>query len=266
MSTQPLEPPTSANGAPGPEALDAMFVAPHPDDLEIMAGGTIARLVGLGYRVMMVDLTDGEPTPRGTPEIRRAETEAARLALGGPPRVNLGLPNRVLMDCPEHRFVLATCFRRYRPKVVFGLHGRTVAASPDHYQSQLLTEAARFCSQLTKWDSRFEGTEPYQVPHLVYMPVGLDAEMPHFHSTFIVDITGTMEQKLASVKCYQSQFDAARYARMEHFIRSRAGTVGAACGLMYAEAFALPRALPVSDPISLLTGGLPPSMAPAGPG
>ena len=55
------------------EPLDIVFTAPHPDDLEITMGGTIAKLVKLGYRVGMVHMTNGEPTPRGTPKTREKE-------------------------------------------------------------------------------------------------------------------------------------------------------------------------------------------------
>jgi LmbE family N-acetylglucosaminyl deacetylase len=151
--------------------VDVVAVAAHPDDLEITCGGTLALLVRQGYRVAMIDLTDGEPTPRGTPEIRAREAEAARQVLGVPLRIGVGLPNRLLMDSPENRFALATWFRRLRPQIVIAMAGRTPAASPDHYQAQLLIEAARFYSQLTKWDDRFAGTAPYRVPHLVYAPV-----------------------------------------------------------------------------------------------
>src|SRR3954462_2637953 len=89
-----------------PDRLDVLAVAPHPDDLEILCGGTIARLVKQGYKVGMADLTSGEPTPRGSLETRKKEAEAARVALGGPLRVNVELPNRVLMDAPENRFKL----------------------------------------------------------------------------------------------------------------------------------------------------------------
>src|SRR5260221_7082733 len=118
-----------------PQPLDVLAVGTHPDDLEITCGGTIAKLVKQGYRVGMIDLTSGEPTPRGSPEIRVAEAEAARSVLGVPLRLNLDLPNRVLMDSPENRFVLATAFRRLRPRVVICPAGRTPAASPDHFQS-----------------------------------------------------------------------------------------------------------------------------------
>src|SRR5262245_34749360 len=101
-----------------PTELDVLALAPHPDDLEILCGGTLAKLAAQGYRVGMIDLTTGEPTPRGSPEIRAREAEAARQALGVPLRVNLKLPNRELMDCPPNRYVIATELRRYRPQVV----------------------------------------------------------------------------------------------------------------------------------------------------
>ena len=119
------------------ERLDVVAVAPHPDDLEILCGGTLAKLVRQGYRVGMFDLTTGEPTPRGSEEIRAREAEEARQVLGVPLRINLKLPNRELMDCPANRYVLATAFRRYRPGVVIGVLGRTPAASPDHHQGSL---------------------------------------------------------------------------------------------------------------------------------
>src|SRR3954452_24892506 len=152
--------PTEASTQP----LDVLAVGAHPDDLEITCGGTLAKLVRQGYRVGMIDLTSGEPTPRGTPEIRTREAKAAQEVLGVPVRINLGLPNRVLMDAPEHRFVLATAFRKLRPSIVIAMAGRTPAASPDHHQGHLLVEAARFYSQLPKWDERFDNTPPYRVP------------------------------------------------------------------------------------------------------
>src|SRR3989442_14523941 len=126
------------------EAFDVLAVAPHTDDLEIICGGTLAKLVKQGYRVGIIDLTSGEPTPHGTEETRRAEAEAARQVLDVPLRLNLGLTNRVLMETPENRFALATCFRRLRPGVVIATAGRPPAAAPDPHQAHLLIEAARF--------------------------------------------------------------------------------------------------------------------------
>ncbi len=237
-----------------PERLDVIAVAPHPDDLEILCGGTLAKLVKQGYKVGIFDLTSGEPTPRGSLDTRKKEAEEARRILNVPLRVNVELPNRVLMDGPEARFALATQFRKYRPGIVIIAAGRTPAASPDHHQGQLIGEAARFYSQLTKWDERFDGTGPYRVPHLVYAPFPFEAEQRHWHSQFVVDISDTIDAKVAAVRAYESQFDAARFARVEHMIRSANGFHGARCGYMYGELFALPTPVGAPDLVSLVNG------------
>ena len=130
--------------------------------------------------------------------------------------------------------------------------GRTPSASPDHYQGQLLTEASRFYSQLTKWDERFDGTEPFRVDHLVYRPVRIAAEVTHWHSQFVIDITDTIDQKIEAVRCYESQFFGERLAGLEHYIRSSAGVEGTSIGVRYGELYALPRPAPVTDMVSFL--------------
>jgi bacillithiol biosynthesis deacetylase BshB1 len=237
------------------DRLDVLAVAPHPDDLEITCGGTLALLVKQGHRVAMLDLTSGEPTPRGSEEIRARESEAARKVLGVPVRLNAGLPNRVLMDSPENRFKLGTIFRRYRPTTIIVTAGRTPAASPDHHQGHLLVEASRFYSQLTKWNERFDNTEPYRVPHLVYAPFPFDAEQRQWHCTFVVDISETFEQKLKAIQCYESQFDEKRVALVRHFITGHNIHQGARCGFSYGEMFALPHPAGAADLMTFVLGG-----------
>lgn len=238
-----------------PERLDVVAVAPHPDDVEILCGGTLAKLAKQGYRVGIFDLTSGEPTPRGTEELRANEAAKAQELLGVPVRLNLGLPNRELMDGPPARYRLATEFRRYRPHIVIGMAGRTPAASPDHHQAHLIIEAARFYSQLTKWDDRFDGTEPYRVPHLVYAPAPFDAENRHWHSTFVIDISDTFDQKLAAIQAYESQFDEKRYQMVKHWISAFNAYQGGRCGYAFGEFFALPTPVGAVDLAALVRGG-----------
>jgi N-acetylglucosamine malate deacetylase 1 len=237
------------------EKLDVVALAPHPDDLEILCGGTLAKLVKQGYRVGIFDLTTGEPTPRGSLETRAQEAEEARKILGIQVRVNLQLPNRVLMDGPEARFRVATELRKYRPGMVIAAAGKTPSASPDHHQGHLIAEASRFYSQLTKWDERFDNTAPYRVPHLVYSCFPSDAEQRHWHSTFVIDITDTMEQKLAAIEAYRSQFDAGRFDKVRHYVSCANGYQGARCGFMYGELFALPHPVGADDLVKLVLGG-----------
>lgn len=234
------------------ERLDIVFTAPHPDDLEIGCGGTIAKLVKQGYRVGMVHMTNGEPTPLGDPETRMKEMRAAADILGVQVCEMLDIPNRVLMDGPEPRYAVASVLRKYRPRVLVGIAGRTVAASPDHYQAQLITEASRFYSQLTKWNDRFGGTEPHPIEHLIYRPLIRAAEPVNFPSQFVVDIGETIDQKVAAVACYRSQFPPERFERVRHYIMSLAGYEGGMCGYNYGELYAVPRPIGVRDMMQMV--------------
>src|SRR5437016_10900982 len=95
--------------------LDYLIIAPHPDDAELGVGGTILLLRAQGHSVGVLDLTDGEPTPHGSPEIRRRETEAASAVLGLSWRGNVGLANRRLIDDLDARAKLAGKLRELRP-------------------------------------------------------------------------------------------------------------------------------------------------------
>ena len=129
--------------------LDCIAVGAHPDDVEIACGGTLAKLASQGYRVGIIDLTDGEPTPASPgPEVRMEEARKAAEKLGVEVRVTLDLPNRRLFDSFEARVALATEFRKYRPRVVIGFGDKTPLASPDHWQAMQITDAAIFYSSV----------------------------------------------------------------------------------------------------------------------
>lgn len=243
-----------AETLPTVDRLDVVAIAPHPDDVELICAGTLAKLAKQGYKVGIFDLTTGEPTPRGDEVTRAKEAEEAAGILGIALRLNVGLPNRILMDSPENRFRVATELRRYRPSVVITMAGRTPAASPDHHQGHLLVEAARFYSQLTKWDDRFEGTAPYRVPQLVYAPVPFDAEIRHWHGSFVVDITETFEQKIESIRAYHSQFDEKRFAQVKHFVTGYCISMGANCGFAFGELFALPHPIGTANLMETVLG------------
>src|SRR5262249_43722296 len=149
--------------------LDALVVAPHPDDAELGMGGTIVRLIQQGWKLGILDLTSGEPTPLGTPETRAAETAAANQALGNPWRHNLGLPNRSLEPTLLNRRALAEVFRKLRPRILFAPYWED--AHPDHTAATQLVEAARFWSKLTKSD--LAGTPFHPARVLYYFSVHL---------------------------------------------------------------------------------------------
>ncbi len=234
------------------DKVDVLFTSPHPDDLEIFLGGAIAKAVKLGYKVAMLHLTTGEPTPNGTEDQRRAEAARAAEVLGVELMEILSLPNRELMDTLENRYALGTALRRYQPKTVVTLAGRTPMASPDHWQSELLTESSVFYSQLTKWDDRFEDTAPHSIRNLAYRQIPRALDLVDWTTSFVVDITDTIEQKLQAVACYESQFPPERIERVHHWLRSTAGAEGAAAGVSYGETYYLSRPLATKDMVKFL--------------
>jgi bacillithiol biosynthesis deacetylase BshB1 len=178
--------------------LDALVVAPHPDDAELGMGGTIIRLIQHGWKVGILDLTNGEPTPLGSPERRAAETAAANAALGDPWRKNLGLPNRSLEPTLQNRRALAEVFREMRPRRLFAPYWED--AHPDHTAATQLVEAARFWSKLTKSDLR--GAPFYPARIFYYFSVHLRiVERP----SFLLDVSDQSEAKRAALRCYASQ-------------------------------------------------------------
>ncbi len=183
--------------------LDLLVVAAHPDDAEISVGGTIVQSIRQGLRVGIVDLTSGEPTPRGSPEVRRRETEAATRELGIHWRTNLGLPNRRLQEDLESRRAVAGVFRLTRPGVILAPYWED--AHPDHIAASRLCDAARFWSKLSRTDLPGEAFWPPRIYY--YWSIHLRI---HPHASFVVDISDAIEQKLQAVAAYESQFPAQR--------------------------------------------------------
>src|SRR5687767_15662917 len=99
-------------------AVDILAFGPHPDDVEIGIGATMAKHAALGHRVGLCDLTAGEMGSNGTVDERLAEAEAAREVLGAAWRVNLRLPDRALGRDETHVRAVAGLIRRERPRVV----------------------------------------------------------------------------------------------------------------------------------------------------
>ncbi|AMV36421.1 bacillithiol biosynthesis deacetylase BshB1 [Planctomyces sp. SH-PL62] len=178
--------------------LDALVVSPHPDDAELGVGGTILRLRKQGWKVGVLDLTSGEPTPLGSLEIRKAETAAANAKLGNPWRENLGLPNRSLQPDLASRRALAAVFRRVRPRLIFAPYWED--AHPDHTAATKLVEDARFWSKLSKSDIPGEPFHPARI--LYYFSVHLRiTERP----SLVLDISEELDAKVAALNCYRSQ-------------------------------------------------------------
>ncbi|MDB4680120.1 MAG: bacillithiol biosynthesis deacetylase BshB1 [Planctomycetaceae bacterium] len=178
--------------------LDLLVVAPHPDDAEISVGGIIASSRAEGLRVGVIDLTSGEPTPHGTLELRKQETDRATEILDLTWRGNLDLPNRSLENTLEARRNLAEVFRLTRPQIILAPYWED--SHPDHVVACRLVEDARFWSKLSCSD--FAG-EPFLPPKLYhFLSVHLRV---HPSPSFVYDISAHIETKMQAVHAFESQ-------------------------------------------------------------
>jgi bacillithiol biosynthesis deacetylase BshB1 len=180
--------------------MNILVAGPHPDDQELGMGGTIALLASQGHRVLLLDLTDGEPTPHGDRATRAREAaEAARIL--GAERITLDLPNRELVHSLEARRKVASVIRTFRADVLFVPHPED--AHPDHVAGTRIVEDARFDAKLTKTDMPGEPCHPkwlfhYWATHLRTVP----------QPSFLVDTSAFAARKREAVLAYRSQFVA----------------------------------------------------------
>lgn len=219
-----------------------LVVGPHPDDQELGMGGTVALLAAQGHRVLLLDMTDGEPTPHGSPEIRAKEAaEAARtLSAPGNPvtRVLLGLRNRFVEHSVEVRHKVAGVIRAHQAQVLFVPHPED--AHPDHRAVTRIVEDARFDAKLTKLDMpTLEGVSSgppiypkwvfhYYATHLRVVP----------RPSFLMDVSAHLDQKMASVAAYKSQFETNKKNRqVPDWVKAQATYMGSRIGAAAAEPF-----------------------------
>ncbi|MEN1678698.1 MAG: PIG-L family deacetylase [Planctomycetota bacterium] len=251
MPAEPVAPQPSTGSKSGPDGdglADVVAIGAHPDDVEIGCGGTVALLARQGYRVAILDLTDGEPTPASPgPEVRLAEARRAADLLGASERVTLTLPNRRLFDTFDARVALGKELRRLRPRLVIGLGGRTPMASPDHEEARKLIDAGVFYSRLSKWDEHFPGLPVHRVEAQLYYSLRFySLEPPPDGNEFVVDISSTLEAKMASIDAYKTQFPPEKrsiFGRVESMARALGGAAGFEAG----ESLSSPRVLGTSD-------------------
>lgn len=184
------------------DALDILGIFAHPDDAELLAGGTFARAASEGKRVGVIDLAAGESGTRGDRATRVKEAERAASVLGLAVRENLGLPDARLEPSVENRLLLAARIRALRPDVVVVHHA--AGRNPDHHAASTLAREACYAAGLAKLA---EGGAPHRPRRLVEAVAYLNV-LP----TLVVDITPAFEKKMESLRAYASQFDGAAEA------------------------------------------------------
>jgi bacillithiol biosynthesis deacetylase BshB1 len=235
---------------PLPEPVDILAFGPHPDDVELCAGGLMLKAGDAGQRLAIVDLTRGEAGSRGTPEVRARESAAASKVLGLVGRENLGLPDAGLQVMPEMEAPVIRAIRHWRPRVVLGPCSED--RHPDHIAAAELVRRAYYGATIAKAGS--DGLPAHRPDALIQYFGHLEPE-----PSFVVDISAQWSRRLQLMRCYASQLglDGAdgplTNIAAPDFMRrveSRFAYWGARIGAEYGEPYRVDRVVPVDDPVA----------------
>lgn len=234
-------------------SYDALAIAPHPDDVETQMGGTLAKLADRGQRILIVDLTVGEPTEFAAPGVRAQQAaEAARIL--GVERINLGGQDRLLTDTTEIRLEIARLIRLHQPRWVYGIGDACV--HPDHAAAVGLTRAAVFLARLGQWErvpggERLAGQDAWAVDRLFFPHCKMEPPWAEF--AFAVDVTAVYERKRRALAVYRSIFHE-EGDRLLSLYEAEDQYFGRLFGVGYAEIFRSASPLLVEDPTVFAPG------------
>lgn len=214
--------------------LDLLVFGPHPDDLEIGLGGTIARHAADGWRVGLCDLTQGELGSNGTPEERVREADLAREVLGAQWRENLEWPDRGISGDRLQMYDVVRLVRRWRPRVVAIPYWDD--RHPDHAAASRVLSEAVFNARLRKYPGEGEAWSPEWVCYYFINDAG--------PLSFAIDVSAHYDTKRRALACYRSQFrsdvpgttatrlNAPTFGQL---VESRDAQTGALAGVAFAE-------------------------------
>ena len=230
------------------DAFDIAAVCAHPDDAELVMGGTLARATAAGRRAAILDLTRGESGTRGTPETRAAEAAEAARILGVAHRESLSLPDGGLAAVPDQKDVVVEALRRLRPRVVLLQHW--LQRHPDHAAASRIVYDASFLGGLRNY--RPDLGPPFRPLKLVYAATMTEAN--DIRPSFVVDVTTVWEIKLKAIAAFASQFKpgpgetgAQPLDRFREAVELAGRRHGQSIGVRYGEGFVTKEPLAVDD-------------------
>jgi bacillithiol biosynthesis deacetylase BshB1 len=231
--------------------VDLLAIMAHPDDAELLCGGTLIRAVDQGHRAAVLDLTRGELGSRGTPELRAEEAARSSEIMGLSERVNAGLPDGHLANNDATRRVVVEQLRRLRPRTVIVQYSE--GRHPDHRIASELARDACFLSGLANYPGSGEKFRPSKICYAISFRE--DQVKP----SFVVDISDQMERKLAAVQAFASQFTGVTQAGELHptgqplvdLIATQNAHYGSLIRARYAEPFWTRETVAVDDIVTM---------------
>lgn len=176
--------------------LDILAMAPHPDDVELGCGGTLAKSIAEGKKVGIIDLTNGELGTRGTSEIRLQEAKNAQKILGTHVRENLNMRDGFFLNDETNQLKIIEAIRKYKPEIV--ITGAPEDRHPDHGRATALIVQSCFLAGLKRIETGQDAWRPKRIFHFIqWKPLNPD---------FVVDISGYLDTKIDACLAYTSQF------------------------------------------------------------
>ena len=182
--------------------VDILAFGAHPDDVELGCGGSICSAISQGFKVGVVDLTYGELGTRGTPQIRKKESNKASEILGVSFRKNLGFKDGFFVNDKEHQLKVVEVLREHRPTIVLcnAIKDRHI----DHPKGSKLVSDASFLSGLSKIKTNYKNSknQPPWTPKHVYHYI----QWYNIEPNLVIDISEFQEKKMRAIMAYNSQF------------------------------------------------------------
>lgn len=238
---------------------DVLAIAAHPDDIELTCGGTIAKLVRTGHTVAIAELTEGELGTRGSREIRSEEAKKAAEILGVAERRNLKMPDGNIEVSDSNMKKVISLIREFRPR--FLLIPPPNERHPDHVHTYTLCKEAWYYAGLAKIKTTLGGKAQDAYRPFMYFHYMQKFE---FQPSFVVDITGYHDVRMAAIRAHASQFhDPSRnepetmLSRPEfmNIVETRARYYGQMIGVEFGEPFLSPVQIGVDGLFSLKVAG-----------
>jgi N-acetylglucosamine malate deacetylase 1 len=220
--------------------MRVLVLAAHPDDEVLGMGGTIALHAGVtGDDVRIVCVTDGSsaqyPGDAARREQKNQEARRAAAELGVTDYVHLDLPDMRLdtLSHVEVNRVVETQLADFGAEVVYAPHPDV---NRDH---RMLFESVAVATRPVPGQAVRRVLTYAPTSSTEWTPAGVNWFVPNW----FVDVTETLELKLAAFACYETEFRPVPHPRNERALRAHAAFFGASVGCEYAEPFVLVRAL-----------------------
>ena len=239
-----------------PMKLDILAISAHPDDIELSCSGTLIAHKSQGYTTGILDLTEGEMSTRGTPATRQKESAEASEIMGLSMRENLGLSDAKFDLSFENQLRVIKVLRKFRPEII--LANALYDRHPDHVRAAELIEEAVFKSGLVKIETEGEkGIQSPWRPKKVYHYIQSVSLKPDF----ICDISAHMEEKMAAIRVFKSQFFDPKSTEPDTYIsnpdflkliEARSREWGHRIGVSFGEGFVQRQSLGVKNLFDLI--------------